>query len=331
MIRPRWGTFSVRDHLKEQAFVSELLLYDRLVVPVPPPQNEIEWQRWAGKKWDPDRQAQLLEILGKDLSVRLPWTEELRKQHRSHLEKTRKVDEAVQYGLTTIMAAGVPFEAYDDLVLPPSEPKPYVLPAYPTPAALLKAIPLGRLPLTPNGRRRVPPEEERDLAITVMREILMPRDVLKPRGVRLGTELLRDTAALVRDDEYKRNRIEFYEWEEHELIRGHSTAESIERMRHLLNRHEQIVRQAWKDVRWKRVFTVLAVGGTLGSVLGAAAATAWFAQATAAQLIAPASGTLGVTAVLGRFLKFDRKPSVQPGETAPAAMIATIRRELALE
>jgi hypothetical protein len=330
MIQPRWGTFSVRDHLKEQAFVSELLLYDRLVVPIPP--NKIEWDRWADeKKWNPDRQAQLLEILGKDLSVRLPWTEELRKQHRSHLEQTRKVDEAVKYGLTTVMAAGVPLEAYEDLVLPPTDPKPYVLPAYPTPAALLNDIPLERLPRTHNSRRRVSPEQERDLAIAVTRSILMPRDVLKPRGVRLGTELLRDAAALVRDDEYKRNRIEFYEWEENELIKGHSTAESIERMRHLLDRHEQIVRQAWKDVRWKRVLTILAVGGGLGSMLGAAAATAWFAKATAAQLIAPASGTLGVTAVVGRFVRFDRKPSVQPGETVPAAMIATSRRELKLE
>ena len=331
MIRPRWGTFSVRDHLKEQAFVSELLLYDRLVVPVPPPKNPAEWQRWADNKWNPDRQAQLLEILGKDLCVRLPWTEELRQQHRSHLAQTRKVNEAVQYGVTTLMAAGVPFDAYEDLTLPPDAPKPHVLPAYPTPAALLKDIPLGRLRPAHNARRRVPTEQQRDLAITVMRSLLMPRDVLRPRGVRLGTELLRDAAALVRDDEYKRNRIAFYEWEENELIKGYSTAESVERMDYLLKQQEQIVRKAWKDVRWKRVFTVLAVGGTLGSILGAAAATAWFTKATAAQLIAPAGGTLGVTALVGRFLKFDRKPSVQPGETVPAAMIATIRRELAVE
>ena len=158
MIRPRWGSFSVRDHLKEQAFVAELLLYDRLVIPVPPPNNEGEWRRWARNTWKPDRQAELLQILGKDLCVRLPWTKELRHQHRTYLGT---------------------------------------------------------------------------------------------RGVRLNTELLRDAVALVRDDEYKRNRIEFYEWGRERVDKGHATDESIERMRSLLDRHEQIVRKAWKDVAWK--------------------------------------------------------------------------------
>jgi hypothetical protein len=31
-----WGTFSVKDHLRERAFVAEVLLYDRLVIPRPP-------------------------------------------------------------------------------------------------------------------------------------------------------------------------------------------------------------------------------------------------------------------------------------------------------
>lgn len=33
-VRELWGTFSEGDHLREQAFVADLLLYVRLVVPV---------------------------------------------------------------------------------------------------------------------------------------------------------------------------------------------------------------------------------------------------------------------------------------------------------
>jgi hypothetical protein len=38
-----WGTFSVGDHLRANSFVAELLLYDRLVVPVPPQEGGAEW------------------------------------------------------------------------------------------------------------------------------------------------------------------------------------------------------------------------------------------------------------------------------------------------
>ena len=31
-----WGTFSVMDHLREGAFLAEVIMYDRLLIPVPP-------------------------------------------------------------------------------------------------------------------------------------------------------------------------------------------------------------------------------------------------------------------------------------------------------
>ena len=47
-----WGTCSVRDHLARNAFVAEVLLFDRLVVPVPPAGDETEEkERWR-KDWD---------------------------------------------------------------------------------------------------------------------------------------------------------------------------------------------------------------------------------------------------------------------------------------
>lgn len=39
VFRERWGTFSVRDHTSEVTdapFVSDVLLFDRLVIPTPP-------------------------------------------------------------------------------------------------------------------------------------------------------------------------------------------------------------------------------------------------------------------------------------------------------
>jgi hypothetical protein len=64
MIRQRWGTFSGRDHLREQAFVAEVLLDDRLVVSAPPENNRDEERRWEPQGWRPDRLLALLGIIG---------------------------------------------------------------------------------------------------------------------------------------------------------------------------------------------------------------------------------------------------------------------------
>lgn len=68
---PVWGTFSVRDHLRPEAFLREILIFDRLVVPYPDPQVPGEWQRWRrpepGKplvSWNPGRLDQILKVLG---------------------------------------------------------------------------------------------------------------------------------------------------------------------------------------------------------------------------------------------------------------------------
>jgi hypothetical protein len=72
-----WGTFSVRDHLQPCAFVADVLLYDRLVVPVPPADDPVERQRWIDNRWDPDRQDAILDVLG-DLAKRVEWNAERR-------------------------------------------------------------------------------------------------------------------------------------------------------------------------------------------------------------------------------------------------------------
>jgi hypothetical protein len=71
--RRLWGCYSVADHLEPRAFVADLLLYDRLVVPVPAPDDFARWQ----EKWDPELQQRLLDILG-GFAERMEWTAPLR-------------------------------------------------------------------------------------------------------------------------------------------------------------------------------------------------------------------------------------------------------------
>jgi len=69
-----WGTFSVIDHTRHQPFIADVLLYDRLVIPVPNGADEVE--RWRGLHRDPDLQNRLVGIVG-DLAVKVPWSLQL--------------------------------------------------------------------------------------------------------------------------------------------------------------------------------------------------------------------------------------------------------------
>jgi hypothetical protein len=60
----RWGTFAVNDHLRKKAFVADVLLYDKLVIPYPPPDDPKEQERWNTEQWSPAWLESLLEILG---------------------------------------------------------------------------------------------------------------------------------------------------------------------------------------------------------------------------------------------------------------------------
>jgi hypothetical protein len=70
MMRQRWGTFSVIDHKDPARLIPEVLLYDHLVIPVPPTPEERN--RWHDRGWEPDLLDERLAILGK-LAVRANW------------------------------------------------------------------------------------------------------------------------------------------------------------------------------------------------------------------------------------------------------------------
>src|SRR4051794_35765125 len=95
-----WATFSVADHKRKRPFVADVLLYDRLVVPIAA--GEDERDRWRRLHRDPDRQERLLDIMG-DLALRVPWSLQ---RHQQWAER---------YGGSTRQTAGVEAAVRDDL------------------------------------------------------------------------------------------------------------------------------------------------------------------------------------------------------------------------
>src|SRR5262249_22500109 len=88
MTRERWGTFSVIDHKDASAFIPEVLLYDRLVIPTPC--NDEDRERWTMKGWQPDLLDQRLETLG-PLAVRAAWDEVQQKNFQKRMEQLDRV------------------------------------------------------------------------------------------------------------------------------------------------------------------------------------------------------------------------------------------------
>src|SRR4051794_31641805 len=95
-----WGTLAVNDHLRRDALLREVLLFDRLVIPVP--DTRAERERWRhpnpddpSETWDPEALDAVLAVLGTqfrhtdagaDLAWESPWNEERWQAGKSRLE-----------------------------------------------------------------------------------------------------------------------------------------------------------------------------------------------------------------------------------------------------
>lgn len=95
MSREVWGTFSVCDHMLEHAFVADVLLYDRLLVPTKPAdQDPNEWPA----EWGLERLNRVMGVLG-DLAIPIPWTVYRRDQWRQYYDAGKAERAKVRSGI----------------------------------------------------------------------------------------------------------------------------------------------------------------------------------------------------------------------------------------
>ena len=72
-----WGTFAVDDHLRLRAFVAEVLLFDRLVIPRPHKEDEEQYREWCDAGWQPKRLVEIIDRLG-NLAIPITWDKNVR-------------------------------------------------------------------------------------------------------------------------------------------------------------------------------------------------------------------------------------------------------------
>ena len=87
MSREVWGTFAVNDHCRPRAFVADVMLYDRLVIPVPP-DNPTEQDEALWADWNVERQNRLLKVLGERARI-VKWDEARREAWKTRFEAAK--------------------------------------------------------------------------------------------------------------------------------------------------------------------------------------------------------------------------------------------------
>jgi len=187
-----WACFSVFDHVKPGAFLSEAVMYDRLVVPVPPRSEPQEWQRWEQMKWDPARQQQLLAVLDPIVN-RVEWTD--LRRHAWELSYKDRRASAGAYVKRSLAGEETAMGLFD--VVTPAMARPVVATS---PYTSLKEL-TEDLEIRREASHRLLPAST--VSAVVGRELLLPQD-----NSRTELELLQEIVRVVTGPEYRNARYE---------------------------------------------------------------------------------------------------------------------------
>ncbi len=249
MAKQVWGTFSVRDHSEPNAFVAEVMLYDRLVIPRPP--DEKERTRWRDAGWDPELQDQLLKILGERAYV-IEWDAARQERWRNRFYGGTEIAQATgewAFAATrTELTNGLPRNVTGIQAVTNYHSKEE----------------LERdLGLRPSMQGEIPLYGGTAVAI-LAHEFLVPDD---PR--RTHVDLLKEAVELSSERASRRKRAAFWRWQREFLddkgiTDQNAIEEAVEEMHDLLEEEKAAVRK--KRIRTTVQFAFLVGSITLGFV-----------------------------------------------------------------
>jgi hypothetical protein len=248
----RWATFSVQDHLAKNAFVAEVLIYDKLVIPYPASFEDEEWRRWEQRGWNPEYLEKCFHKLG-SLVEPVPWDEFHRQEFADRREAARQTGQDAYWTTKRFLQQKLenkqrrseipirPVVAYTsqeewEKEFKPQKQKPTSKSAIITPKSIQANV-------------------DR-MAFLFRHEFLVPDSDSEPH-----IDVLRRAVELAEDPEYKEARGALYDWQEKLVSMGGTGEGAIVDMKKLLAKYDVSMKRAkWKRLRhYTCFFAALAV------------------------------------------------------------------------
>jgi len=316
-----WGSLSVSDHVRRRALVAEVLLFDRIVMPVPPEGDAEEQGRWADNNWNPERQRRMLSILGvggraDDLVVTIPWTKSKRDRFSELWKGLRAQPDSANVEHSQLLSS----LRFDSSLLRPD--------AFMATRILLtrdydsgEAEYVKRLPRV-SVEKVVPAytsfqNANRELAIRVAErapaqasaqvigwELFVPE-----KSTWTDERALEAAASLSRHDDYRMERESFRDWWRLRMETGTPAADAVRQLVKRADHLNKITRKGEWRSRTLRSFAAL---GGMTAIGGA-----WFP---------PVAIAGGLIALVGIGADWILKDEVAPAALAPAAMFTDARK-----
>jgi hypothetical protein len=297
--RQWWATFSVRAHRSLHALASDVLLYDRLILPKP--SDAAEEARFEESGWEPDL-LELVEIQAADSIYTLHWSEPMRDEWKRQCRALNGVTEDLAMGMTPLVMAQTP-QGWNEIMAafaPDANPdsRPIIFPAFQSAAearARLRLRPVGRAGTT--GRRA----PDRALALEFERIVEEP-------ALRDPEEAFLAASQLASKEDFRRARAALLDFVDKLRINDSPQATIEKHLGALVEDYNSAVRDFRSKTRKRRAFTVVAALG--GAGVGAATGGI-HAPILAKAASAGTSWTL--RQVTGRFAPEPSSPDDHPG------------------
>jgi hypothetical protein len=249
-MREVWAAYSVADHLAKKAFVADVMLYDRLVIPIPADDDQ---ERWGPDGWNEARQQHVLSILG-ERAIPIVWDAQLRAEWKSRWEAAKSLgattNAAAMRMTPTVLLEKVPRNATGVVAVA----------AFDSPDALNAGIQLREnsagTGLAASGV----------LAAVIGRQFLVPNN---PKHK--DDDLLRQALDLSGDAKFRRKRAAYWRWQQ-EFLRDatildqKAIEEAVEEMNDLV--HEENAAITWSRIKLGISFAFAVGAAALGMFTG---------------------------------------------------------------
>jgi hypothetical protein len=250
------------------SLASDVLLYDRLILPVP--EDDPERDRWLKKQWDPgDIALRVVQSAGRIIPV--PWTAELRARWKTRKDELSALGDEVAYGLTGIIYASYP-PAWNEIaasLAPADVPrrKPAILAGFQSAEEAKAELAMAPATVTEGPKPEAAPALPGARPVDQVIALHVRRIVHEP-AIAAPEEAFLTAIQLTENDRFQRARRSLFDFEDDLYVDGWEPKDVEERLHGLEEEYRDAVKAEVRRTQTRWIATVLpkAAGWGIGAL-----------------------------------------------------------------